>query len=150
SVNAGDWVSIYPTGNSTTPYVAQVTAVGAGVNGAITLSTTAKFGAAPTSNNGSRHAKAGGAGADPGRLASGVALNTGTVTQSTRINVKAGTYANTTTNRTFAQGGAATTPLLWRGYKTSIGDQAENNVAVAGTDIPTWTFTTGQVTVSGT
>jgi hypothetical protein len=146
-VNVNDWCSIYPTGNTTTPYVAQVTAVGAGTNGTITLSTTAKFGSAPASNNGSRNAKIGGAWADLGMLASGAALNTGTVNSSTRINVKAGTYANTTTNRTFAMLGTTSAPLWWRGYKTSIGDQDTNNTATAGTDIPSITFTTGQLTI---
>jgi hypothetical protein len=149
SVNVGDWCSIYPTGNTATPYVAQVTAVGAGSNGTITLSTTLKFGSAPTNNSGSRNAKTGGAWASLAMLASGNALNTGTVTQSTRINVKAGTYANTTTARTFGMAGAATTPLLYRGYKTSIGDQVSSVSGVAGTDIPTFTSTTGQFTSSG-
>lgn len=149
SVNIGDWASIYPTGNSTTPYVAQVTAVAAGVNGTITLSTTAKFGTAPISNSGSRNAKVGGAWADFAMVASGSALNTGTVTQSTCINVKAATYANTTTVRTFAMAGSVTALLWWRGYKTTIGDQDANNVAVAGTDIPTVTFTTANFNVTG-
>jgi hypothetical protein len=148
-VNVNDWCSIYPTGNSTTPYIAQVTAVGAGTNGTITLSTTNKFGSAPSSNSGSRNAKTGGAWADLGMVASGVALNTGTVPLSTRINVKAGTYANMSTSRTFTLAGAATTPLWWRGYKTSIGDQDANNQAVAGTDIPTFTGTSGVFTISG-
>jgi hypothetical protein len=65
-----------------------------------------------------------------------------------RVNVKAGTYANTTTNRTFGTGaGAATTaaPKWWRGYKTAIGDQDARPTAArtAGTDFPLLTFTTG-------
>jgi hypothetical protein len=149
SVNVNDWCSIYPTGNTTTPYIAQVTAVGAGVNGTITLSTTNKMGSAPASNSGSRNAKTGGAWADLGMLASGVALNTGTVAVSTRINIKAGTYANTTTARAFGLAGAATAPLWYRGYKTTIGDQDSNNLAVAGTDIPSFTFTTALMTIAG-
>jgi hypothetical protein len=148
-VAVNDWCSIYPTGNTTTPYVAQVTAVGAGVNGTITLSTTAKFGTAPTSNSGSRNAKTGGAWADLGMLASGVALNTGTITQSTQINIKAGTYANSTTSRTFALIGTTTTPIIWTGYKTSVGDQLNNATSVGGTDIPLITFGNAQMVVSG-
>ncbi len=66
-----------------------------------------------------------------------------------RLNVLAGTYANTSTTRTFAGAGITTAPIWWRGYKTTIGDQDSNNVAVAGTDIPSFTFTTGQMVVSG-
>lgn len=148
TVTVGDWCSVYPTGNTTTPYVAQVTVIGAGVNGTITLSTTAKFGTAPTSNSGSRNLIDGGNWKDLGMMVAGVALATGTVTQSTRINVKAGTYANAATTRTFALTGTATAPVWWRGYKTTPGDQDSNSAAVEGTDIPSWTFTTGAATLS--
>lgn len=71
-----------------------------------------------------------------------------------RINVKAATFANTTTSRTFGDGaGAATTtaPKWWRGYKTTIGDMdgRPTTTRVAGTDIPHITFTSGIVTISG-
>lgn len=70
-----------------------------------------------------------------------------------RINVKAGTYANTTTSRTFGTGGGAATttaPKWWRGYKTAIGDQDARPTAArtAGTDFPLFTFTSGIVTMS--
>jgi hypothetical protein len=66
-----------------------------------------------------------------------------------RVNIKAGTYANTTTSRTLSTAGTTTAPIWWRGYKTTIGDQDANNVATAGTDIPLVTFSTGQMVVSG-
>jgi hypothetical protein len=66
-----------------------------------------------------------------------------------RVNVKAGTYANTTTSRDFAVDGTATAPIWWRGYKTTIGDQDAVATASAGTDIPLITFSTGQLIVSG-
>jgi hypothetical protein len=84
--------------------------------------------------------------ADFGAAISGVGA--GPAASPTRINIKAGTYANTTTGRAFNTAGAAAFPVWWRGYKTTIGDQDANNVAVAGTDIPLVTFTTGQVTVT--
>ena len=61
----------------------------------------------------------------------------------TRINIKAGTYAQATTNVNWTTAGAAAFPVWWRGYKTTIGDQDANNLAVAGTDIPSivWTGT---------
>lgn len=139
-VSVGDWCSIFPTANTTTPAVAQVTAVGAGVNGTITVSTTLKFGTLPGAV--ACKARTGGAWADLGMCASGVALNTGAVTQSTRINIKAGTYANTTTSRTLGITGTAAIPLHIRGYKATIGDQDTNANPVLGTDIPLITFTT--------
>jgi hypothetical protein len=147
TVNVNDWVSIY-TNQSATPYIAQVTSVGTGANGVITLSTSAKFGTAPASSA-VANCIDGGAWADLGMLASGAALNTGTVTQSTRVNMQAGTYANTTTTRAFGLAGAATTPLIWRGFETSPGDQDTNLAAVAATNIPSFTFTTGQLEVTG-
>lgn len=66
-----------------------------------------------------------------------------------RINVKAGTYANTSTSRTLAAAGTQTAPIWWRGFKTTAGDQDSNSAAVAGTDIPTLTFTTGQLAITG-
>lgn len=70
-----------------------------------------------------------------------------------RINVKAGTYANTTTSRTFGTGGGAgttTAPKWWRGYKTAIGDQDARPTAArtAGTDFPLLTFTSGVARVT--
>lgn len=70
-----------------------------------------------------------------------------------RINVKAGTYANTTTSITFGVAGTTTAPIWWRGYKTTIGD-LDDGVTVArslqdGVNLPLITFTTGQVIVSG-
>lgn len=65
-----------------------------------------------------------------------------------RINCIAGTYANTTTSRTWSTGGGAgstTAPKWWRGYKTAIGDQDARPTAArtAGTDFPLITFTSG-------
>lgn len=71
-----------------------------------------------------------------------------------RMNVIAGTYANTTTDRTFAAGTSAATttaPKWWRGYKTTIGDMDSAPAAARtpGTDIPEFTWTTGFVSISG-
>jgi hypothetical protein len=63
----------------------------------------------------------------------------------TRINIIAGTYANTTTSRTFAEAGTTTGPIWWRGYNTTIGDIDANNALTK----PAITFTTGQFAVSG-
>lgn len=85
--------------------------------------------------------------ANLGTAISGVGA--GPASAPTRINIKAGTYANTTTSRAFNCAGTAVNPVWWRGYKATPGDQDTNAQAVAGTDIPLITFTTGQMTVTG-
>jgi hypothetical protein len=77
------------------------------------------------------------------------AIGAGPASVPTRINVKAGTYASGSSTLTFNTSGAAAAPVWWRGYKASIGDQDANNLAVAGTDIPSITFTTGAFSVTG-
>src|SRR5438105_4554317 len=49
NVSVGDFASVYPDGSSSPAgFVGRVTAVAAGVNGAITIDGTAKFGSAPS------------------------------------------------------------------------------------------------------
>lgn len=62
-----------------------------------------------------------------------------------RINVKAGTYANTTNTRTFGVAGTTTAPIWWRGYNTTIGD-LDSSHALA---LPAITFTTGVFDITG-
>lgn len=62
-----------------------------------------------------------------------------------RYNVRAGTYANTTTSRTFSGAGTVTAQNWWRGFNTTIGDIDTNNTLTK----PEITFTTGVMTVSG-
>ena len=149
TVSAGMYASLYNTGDTATRCIAKITTVAAGVNGAITVDTVLKYGTVPTSNSGSRAIKVGGALADLGIVATSAAFNTGTVPQSTRINIKAGTYANINTTRTIALAGAAATPLVWQGYKTAPQDQIGNFAGVAGTDIPSFTATGGVFQFTG-
>ena len=62
-----------------------------------------------------------------------------------RVNVIAGTYANTTTDRTLSTSGSTTAPIWWRGYNTAIGDIESNNSLTK----PAITFTTARLTTSG-
>lgn len=62
-----------------------------------------------------------------------------------RINVRAGTYASTTTTRTLAATGTTTAPIWWRGFNTTIGDIDTDQTLTK----PALTFTTGGLTISG-
>ena len=57
-----------------------------------------------------------------------------------RLNVKAGTYSDSSTV-TFATPGTASSPVAWRGYKTTIGDLDTHPTTqrVSGTDCPLFT-----------
>lgn len=150
TVSAGMYVSLYNTGDTVARCVAKVVSVAAGVNGAITVDTTIKYGTVPTSNSGSRALKCGGAFASIlVSQGTGPFLTSVTAPQSTQVYVKAGTYAQTTNTRSIGPAGTATVGVVWIGYKTTPGDQETNNVAVAGTDIPSITFTTGSLTGFG-
>lgn len=62
-----------------------------------------------------------------------------------RVNIKAGTYANTTTSLTFSDTDAvATAPIWFRGYNTTPGDIDSDNTLTK----PAITFTTGQLVIS--
>jgi hypothetical protein len=150
TVSVGMWVDVYNTGDTAARYIAQVTAVGAGVNGTITVSTTAKYGSAPTSNSGSRNIKVGGAWASSAAL-TGIAASTAPA--STRINIKAGTYGSLST-QTWKIGGAAGILVWYRGYKSSPGDLDAVSLAGVtawnpGTDCPSMTFSSSNLVVSG-
>lgn len=62
-----------------------------------------------------------------------------------RVNILAGTYANTTTSRSLSITGTTTAPVWWRGYNTTIGD-CDDNPALTQ---PLITFTTGLLTIGG-
>src|SRR5512138_3864162 len=57
-----------------------------------------------------------------------------------RINIKAGTYTNTTTDRTFAAVGTTTAPIWLRGYKATAGDMdgesTSHGAFIDATEIP--------------
>lgn len=148
AVLTGQMASIYLDAAAGAVFVSSVIAVNGGGASIDVDTTTIKWGTSPSTATTGRSCKIGGAWADLGVVTSLFA--SGTAPLSTRINIKAGTYANTTTNRTFGMSGTATVLIWWRGYQTTIGDQDTNNTCVAGTNIPAITFTTGQWTMSGT
>ncbi len=148
TASIGQMASIYfatTTGNAV--FISSIVAVIS--NTTIDLDTTTIFyGVKPSTSATNQYAcKIGGAWGDLGVL--GNIFNARTVTQSTRINIKAGTYANTSNTRTFGSNGGNGNLIWWRGYKTTPGDQDSNNLAVAGTDIPNFTWTTGNAAITG-
>jgi len=151
-ISVGDYISVYVSGDTVARYVAQVTVVAAGVNGAVTVSTTIKYGTAPASSAGAHTSriKRGGVWASQGLMNSPGLFNAASsVPQSTRVSIKVGTYANTTSNRVCAMAGTAQFPLRFQGCKVTPGDQEGVFQAVAGTDIPAITTTTGSFAFSG-
>ncbi len=128
TVSVGDWASVYLDAATVAVYVAQVTTVAAGVNGAITLSTAAKGGTAPTSGATGRSIKVGGAWSGPsGAVGHPFGFVTATMTNVNtgiaqgfvpRVNFKSGTTYNVTAAMTHANAG----PIRWQGYTTTPGD----------------------------
>ncbi len=146
----GEYISVYTAGATFATFVGKITAVNAG-GASVDVSLTIIYGTRPA-NASTKTAKTGGAWASLAACASTGVLNTGTVPQSTKINVKAGTYANTTTNRTIGLAGTTLLPLWIDGYKTSPNDLdsvVPTSARVPGTDIPTFTFTTGVLAAAG-
>lgn len=139
-VAAGEWVSIYLDAATATPFIAQVESVGGG-GASITVSATARIGTQPTTGASGRSCRIGGAWASFG--ASVLSASTTLVTPC-RVNVKAATYANTTTTRSVSWTGTTEFPFCMRGYNTTPGDL--DNVS-DGTR-PEVTFTTGSITFS--
>jgi hypothetical protein len=140
-VNVGDWVSVYLSGDTAARFVAQVTAVGAGANGTVTVSTTVKLGVTLASTAGAHTArlKHGGYWADLGICAANAILSVAvTLTQSVKIWVKAGSYTNSTA-RSVTQGAGSGFAFAFEGYNATRGDLMTNFAAVAGTSMPTFT-----------
>jgi hypothetical protein len=152
-IAVNDWVSIYLSGDTITRMVGQVTAVGAGVNGTVTLSTTIKWGITVASTAGAHTArlKHGGYWADLGLTGTNGIWGTGAsaVVVSTKVWVKVGTYPNTSIPRNIICGGTTAFPFVIQGYKTTRGDLVGVFNGVAGTDIPALQFSNGSLQISG-
>lgn len=148
-VAVGDWVSVYPDGNTVTPFIGQVTARDATT---ITISSTISMGTAPTNGTANRTLKVGGAWANFLSLGSGSPFISGNVPLSMRINCKAGTYSHTSSTISCSAGTTGQNALHIRGYRTAIGDLDDETVdsLTGGVDLPLVTFTTGRIVISGT
>lgn len=143
AVSVGEWASIYADGTTSgAVYVAQVTAVN-GSGASIDLSTTAIYGTAPATGASGKSCKVGGAWASLAIFTS--LFSSVTLSASTRINVKAGTYANTTTGRQVQSSGTAAKPGWIRGYNTTPGDIDSDRTLT----MPLVTFTSGEFGIYG-
>lgn len=140
SVSAGDWASVCVDGAIMAVYVSRVVTVAAGVNGAITLHTTAVAGTAPSANATGRSIFVGGAWHGPGTRnqvgGQGGATNyfpfdfvtavlTNTSQNPVRVNFKSGSVYICTNAITHSKAG----PIRWQGYTNSVGD---NGRAILG------------------
>lgn len=147
ATQVGDWASIYLDAATTAVFIAQVTAVTSSTQ--ITVSLTVKFGTAPTTGATGRSCRIGGAHAN--LLGIGTAMASGTTPIALRINVRAGTYAHTTSAIGVGLVGTTLLPVWIRGYRATPGDLDGDPTTnrVEGTDMPLMTFTTGGFTFSG-
>ncbi len=71
-----------------------------------------------------------------------------------RFNIKGAITSRTTTTDTWLNGGTATSPVIIRGYNSTIGDlttlaRTNGNGALVTTNYPTLTYTTGGITITG-
>lgn len=125
-VSVGDWAALYNDGASTAAAIARVTAVAAGANGAITVSTIAKAGTVPTSSATGRSISIGGAWRGPnGATSFPFNIAAGTLTNASgnapRINMKNTATYSITAGITYATADNLTV-LTVQGYASSPGD----------------------------
>lgn len=123
TVTVGDFASVYLDAATIAVYVARVTAVAAGINGAITLSSSAAFGTKPTAGAVGRSIKVGGAWVGPqGADTFPFNIITGAVTDAvpnpTRLNIKNDQTYNITVGLNYT----SSTTLCIQGYTTTAGD----------------------------
>jgi len=128
TVTNGSWASIYLDAATVAVYVAQVTNVAAGANGAISLSRVATAGSAPTSSGTGRSIKVGGAWAGPNTnqnpsVTFPWAFMVGTLTNSPSLtacyNFKSAIYSWT---NTVTMASSTTVPMRVSGYRTTVRD----------------------------
>lgn len=136
----GDFASVYLDGASVAVFIARITAVTNGTNGAITVSTTAKAGTAPTSGATGRTIKCGGVWKGP-NAGSGfpIAFSGTTLSQATnsagdqvRVNFKNNATYSITSGIT---GTSQSTELLLQGYNSSVGDGGKATIDGGGNNI---------------
>lgn len=125
SVNVGDFASIYIDGASVGVMIGRITAVAAGVNGAITISSSARAGVAPSTSATARTIKVGGACQGPNAGSgyplslSGWGINQNSSSHEVRFNMKNNQTYSLTSAVGVGTGGMAS---VIQGYTSSVGD----------------------------
>ena len=131
TVNVGDFASVYINGASVGVYIGRITAVGAGVNGTITVPGTNSIGASPANQTGTATIKVGGAWAGgsgtsffPFNLSANFDQLNNTNGDQPRVNLK--------NDQTYAFTGAATftnaSGCVIQGYTTNPGDGGKASI----------------------
>lgn len=134
TVTPGQFAHVFIDGSTTPVYVARVLSVGTGVNGVITLSTTAKAGTAPTSSATARSIRVGGAFKGPSAavawpMATSFTAAVNAAANPVRMNFKnnAAYSFSTTINTAIA--------VLGQGYADTPGDGGKAELTAGGTGI---------------
>jgi hypothetical protein len=147
SVNVGDFASLYVDGATTGVFIARVTAVGAGANGAITTSSTINFGTAPTTSATARSIKVGGAWLGPGGATTFPFLGSGAM--STLVNtsgdqVRLNAKNDQTYSMTSALNMSGLSRTVMEGYTSSAGDLGKATFTSNVTPGDNFTFSSNQ------
>lgn len=124
-VAVGDWVSVYPDGSTTTPYVARVTAR---TSTTITAPSTNSGGSKPTDGTGNRTLKVGGAwagpnGADTFPFGFASVNMTSAANLYPRVNIKNDTTYNVTAAMTHSNAS-----VRFEGYTSAYGDSGQATI----------------------
>jgi len=137
SISVGDIVSVYLDAATLGVWIGRVTAVGAGVNGTITTSATARAGSSPSSNAAGRSIKAGGAwkgpnGADASFPFSMTSLGNVINTSGDKVRINLKNDATYSVTATGTWGGVAKCTI--QGYTSTPGDLGKATID-AGTSV---------------
>lgn len=140
-VTVGQFASVYNDGASAPAvFISRITAVTNSTNGAITVSTTAKAGTAPTSSATGRTIRVGGAWKGP-NAGSGFPITFSGTTLSQAINANSDQVrVNFKNNATYSitsaiSGTTQSTELLLQGYGSSVGDGGKATIDGGGNNI---------------
>jgi len=119
-INVGDYCSVYLDAAAVAVYIAKVSTVAAGVNGAITMDATIFYGSGPTTSATGRSIKCGGPWLSPSGFKTSYGATA--VPQDTRINIIAATYTRTASDAFNMRSGTTANKLWIRGYNATPGD----------------------------
>lgn len=143
----GDFASVYIDGASILVYIARVTAIAPGANGAITLSTTSIAGTAPVTSATTRTIKVGGAWKGPNgaigfpiTFASGTSLQNATNLNGNQVRVN---MKNDVTYSITAGITASGTEVVFQGYTSTVGDGGRATLDAGTTNATILSLTTG-------